>query len=66
MRFSNMKTRSRSWLSTATRPLKRPEHRGNRVNIDSGAGFGRALTAIAIEGREVFVLEEDGRQPLRP
>ena len=46
--------------------VEAPEHRGNRVNIDSGAGFGRALTAIAIEGRDVFVLEEDGRQPLRP
>lgn len=43
-----------------------PEHKGNRVNIDSGAGFGRALTAVAIEGRDVFVLEEDGRKPLTP
>lgn len=42
------------------------EHKGNRVNIDSGAGFGRALTAVAIEGTDVFVLEEDGRKPLRP
>ena len=43
-----------------------PEHMGNRVNIDSGAGFGRALTTVAIEGRNVFVLEEDGRTPLTP
>ncbi|MBU2981345.1 serine/threonine protein phosphatase [Lentibacter algarum] len=43
-----------------------PEHMGNRVNIDSGAGFGRALTTVAIEGRDVFVLEEDGRIPLTP
>ncbi|WP_438990710.1 metallophosphoesterase [Lentibacter sp.] len=43
-----------------------PEHRGNRVNIDSGAGFGRALTVVAIEGADVFVLEEDGRTPLLP
>ncbi|MCV2893543.1 metallophosphoesterase [Lentibacter sp. XHP0401] len=46
--------------------VEAPEHMGNRVNIDSGAGFGRALTAVAIEGREVFVLEEDGRRPLTP
>lgn len=43
-----------------------PEHRGNRVNIDSGAGFGRALTVVAIEGTDVFVLEEDGRKRLTP
>lgn len=42
------------------------EHHGNRVNIDSGAGFGRALTVVAIEGRDVFALEEDGRKRLTP
>ena len=43
-----------------------PEHKGNRVNIDSGAGFGRALTTVVIEGTDVFTLEEDGRKPLTP
>lgn len=46
--------------------LDAPEHRGNRVNIDSGAAYGGPLTAIAIEGRDVFVLTPQGRVPLRP
>jgi len=43
-----------------------PEHHGNRVNIDSSAAYGGPLTAIAIEGRDVFVLSETGRVPLLP
>lgn len=43
-----------------------PEHHGNRVNIDSGAAYGGPLTAIVVEGREVFVLGPEGRIPLRP
>lgn len=43
-----------------------PEHRGNRVNIDTGAGYGRPLTAVVMEGRDVWVLTESGRVPLRP
>jgi serine/threonine protein phosphatase 1 len=43
-----------------------PTHYGNRVNIDSSAGYGGPLTAIAIEGREVFLLTDEGRVPLRP
>lgn len=46
--------------------LDAPEHRGNRVNIDSGAAYGGPLTAIAIEGRDVFVLTSQGRMPLLP
>lgn len=41
-------------------------HHGNRVNIDSGAAYGGPLTAIVIEGREVWELTEAGRVPLRP
>lgn len=48
-------------------PVPEAEHRGNRVNLDSGAGYGRALTAAVFEGREVWVLDGDrGRMPLRP
>ena len=43
-----------------------PEHHGNRVNLDSGAGHGKALTAAVFEGRDCWVLEEDGRRALRP
>jgi serine/threonine protein phosphatase 1 len=44
--------------------LNAPVHYGNRVNIDSGAAYGGPLTAIVIEGRDVFVLTEKGRHPL--
>ncbi len=47
-------------------PQKAPVHEGNRVNLDSGAGYGRPITAAVFEGREVCVLEEKGRRPLRP
>ncbi len=43
-----------------------PEHLGNRVNIDTRAGYGGPLTAVAVEGREVWLLTEEGRVPLRP
>lgn len=43
-----------------------PEHRGNRVNIDTGAGYGKPLTAVVLEGRDVWVLTDAGRVPLRP
>ncbi|MFN3936289.1 MAG: metallophosphoesterase [Gemmobacter sp.] len=43
-----------------------PRHYGNRVNIDSGAAYGGPLSAVAIEGREVFLLRDSGRVPLRP
>jgi serine/threonine protein phosphatase 1 len=47
-------------------PGERPEHRRNRVNLDSGAGFGRPMTAAVFEGREAWVLGEGGRERLAP
>lgn len=41
-------------------------HYGNRVNIDSGAGYGRPLTTVVIEGGEAFVITEAGRVALPP
>lgn len=43
-----------------------PRHYGNRLNLDSGAGYGRPLTAAAIEGAHAWVLADEGRLPLRP
>ncbi|WP_112311820.1 metallophosphoesterase [Pseudogemmobacter bohemicus] len=45
--------------------LDHATHYGNRVNIDSSAAYGGPLTAIAIDGREVFLLTDQGRVPLR-
>ncbi len=46
--------------------LPAPEHYGNRVNIDSSAAYGGPLTAVAIEGREVWSIGPEGRTPVRP
>lgn len=43
-----------------------PTHYGNRVNIDSSAAYGGPLSAIVIEGEDVFRLTAKGRVPLRP
>jgi len=36
-------------------------HMGNRLGIDTGAAFGGPLSAVAIEGREAYLLTEAGR-----
>ena len=41
-------------------------HYGNRLNLDSGAAYGGALSAVVIEGRDAFVLTDQGRVPLPP
>lgn len=46
--------------------LKRATHFGNRVDLDSGAGYGGPVTAAVFEGRRAHVLTEDGRVPLLP
>jgi len=43
-----------------------PTHYGNRVNIDSSAAYGGPLTAVVLEGREVFHLTGTGRVALLP
>lgn len=43
-----------------------PEHYGNRVNLDSGAGYGRPLVPAVFEGRDCWTLGEGGRSPLLP
>lgn len=47
-------------------PLEEPRHFGNRVDLDSGAGFGFPLTCAVFEGRNCFVLTNNGRVPLVP
>ena len=43
-----------------------PRHYGNRVNIDSSAAYGGPVSAVVIEGAEVWHLTEAGRVPLNP
>ncbi|WP_187431708.1 Bis(5'-nucleosyl)-tetraphosphatase, symmetrical [Roseobacter fucihabitans] len=46
--------------------LDYPEHYGNRVNLDAGAGYFRPLHAAVFEGRECWLLSDTGRRALRP
>ncbi|MBT9383973.1 serine/threonine protein phosphatase [Pseudooceanicola sp. CBS1P-1] len=46
-----------------------PSHFGNRIDLDTGAGARpapRHLTVAAFEGRDCFILTDQGRQPLLP
>ena len=46
--------------------LDTPEHFGNRIDLDGGAGYGRPLVPAVFEGRDCFLLTPGGRQPLLP
>ncbi|WP_417838176.1 metallophosphoesterase family protein [Tritonibacter scottomollicae] len=43
-----------------------PVHYGNRVDIDCGAGYGRALVPVVFEGTQAWCLTDEGRQRLLP
>lgn len=42
------------------------QHCGNRLGIDTGAGYGRPLTVVAVEAGQVWRLTESGREPVEP
>ena len=46
--------------------LDAPEHFGNRVDLDAGAGYGRPLVPAVLDDGQWFTLSDDGRTPLRP
>ena len=46
--------------------LEAPTHYGNRLNLDSSAGYGGPLSCAVIEGRQAWLLTPQGRQPLSP
>jgi serine/threonine protein phosphatase 1 len=45
-------------------PVAAVEHHGNRLAIDTGAGWDGPVSAVAIEGREAWLLTPSGRQPV--
>ena len=45
-------------------PVDAPERYANRINLDTGAGYGRPLTVAGFEGEDVFILTAKGRQHL--
>lgn len=47
-------------------PVERATHYGNRINLDTGAGYGNPLTAAVFEGRDCWLLSDQGRVALLP
>lgn len=47
-------------------PVEHATHYGNRINLDSGAGYGRPLTAAVFEGTDCWHLTATGRTPITP
>jgi serine/threonine protein phosphatase 1 len=47
-------------------PVQAATHYGNRVNLDTGAGYGRPLAACVFEAERCFLLGPDGRAALEP
>ena len=47
-------------------PVDAVTHYGNRVNIDTGAAYGHALSVVIVEGPKVWQLDENGRTSLAP
>ncbi|MBN2907501.1 MAG: serine/threonine protein phosphatase [Rhodobacteraceae bacterium] len=47
-------------------PVKEVTHYGNRLNLDTGAGYGGPVSVVVIEGTAVFQLTPTGRRPVRP
>lgn len=45
-------------------PVDVPTHYGNRVNLDSGAGYGAPLTVAVFEGTDTWLLTSRGRMPI--
>lgn len=45
-------------------PVGRVDCHPNRLNIDTGAGYGKAMSAVVIEGRAVWQITAKGRVPL--
>jgi serine/threonine protein phosphatase 1 len=46
--------------------LPRARHHGNRLNLDSGGGYGDPATAALIDGRRAWALGPRGRRELTP
>lgn len=47
-------------------PVDAATHYGNRINLDTGAGYGRPLSAAVFEDDSAWLLTDTGRLPLKP
>lgn len=46
-------------------PVEEPTHYGNRINIDTGAGWGNPLVPVVFDGDACFALNDNGRVPVK-
>ncbi|WP_171101498.1 metallophosphoesterase [Ruegeria sp. HKCCD7255] len=46
-------------------PVDAATHYGNRVNLDTGAGYGHPVSVAVFEGKDCWLLTDHGRVPLR-
>ncbi len=46
--------------------IETPTHYGNRIDLDTGAGYFRQLTVAVLEGRDCWILTDGGRKKLDP
>lgn len=47
-------------------PVKQATHYGNRINLDTGAGYGNPLSVAVFEGPKCWLLTDAGRVALEP
>jgi serine/threonine protein phosphatase 1 len=47
-------------------PVDQASHYGNRINLDTGAGYGKPLTSAVFEAGACFVLTSEGRKEIFP
>ena len=47
-------------------PVDQATHYGNRINLDTGAGYNKPLTVAVFEGATCWTLGPEGRTPLNP
>ena len=47
-------------------PVDQATHFGNRINLDTGAGYGKPLSPAVFEGARCWLLSEHGRVELTP
>ncbi|APX13060.1 metallophosphoesterase family protein [Tateyamaria omphalii] len=47
-------------------PVRAATHYGNRVNLDTAAGYDHLLTAAVFDGGKAWTLTNQGRHPLEP
>ncbi|MEL6466374.1 MAG: metallophosphoesterase family protein [Pseudomonadota bacterium] len=64
--FHNVRTPHPKLIVHGHTPIDSAKHYGNRINLDTGAGYGKPLTAAVFEGDQVWTLTAKGRKPLAP